>query len=112
MSEYGSYIKHTSKLWECKHSEDRSDWAAWCPACKQLHTWRTGVWPAGVPKWTFNGNLESPSFSPSLRYLSGTRCHLTLTDGIIEFHGDCPHAMAGQKVPIVDIPVDEHGHLL
>jgi hypothetical protein len=105
------YIKHTPKLWESKHDELRSDWAAWCPACKQLHTWRTGTWAPGVPTWKFDGNLEKPTFSPSLRYLTGTKCHLTLTNGIIEYHTDCPHSMAGLKIPLIDIPVDDLGHL-
>ena len=38
----------------------------WCPGCKGYH----GVWtqprPEGGPVWQWNGNIESPTFHPSL----------------------------------------------
>ena len=75
-------------------------WAFWCPGCDEPHR---------VPRdgrWTFDGNWERPTFSPSLLswadYPDGRRCcHLFIRDGHLEFLGDCTHALAGQRVPMV-----------
>jgi hypothetical protein len=31
-----------------------------------------------------------------------TRCHLNVTDGKIQFHGDCHHALARKLVDMLD----------
>ena len=100
------FIKHTPKLWEAKHDNGSgaSTFLFWCPACKAAHTYDTGG--QHRPNWTFDGNLESPTFTPSLRYLTGTKCHLFVTNGVIQYCGDCPHDMAGKSTPMVDIPED------
>lgn len=70
----------------------------WCPGCDQAH----GVY---VEKgnneqqivWDFNGNMEKPTFSPSI-LLSGHDkhiCHSFVTDGRIQFLQDCTHHLAG-----------------
>jgi len=76
----------------------------WCPGCEQLH-------PINVEKpnhfnavWQFNGNMESPTFTPSVNMVG--RCHYTITAGSITFHGDSKHKLAGQTVPLPDIPED------
>jgi hypothetical protein len=33
-----------------------------------------------------------------------TLCHYFIRDGKIEFCGDCPHELAGQTVPLPDVP--------
>lgn len=69
----------------------------WCPACNQEHHYH--VVPDG---WTFNGNWDSPSFSPSLRL---DNCHLFVTDGKIDYCNDCKHHLNGKsQVKMVDIP--------
>ena len=83
---------------------------ALCPACGFEHSFRVyleghGNWDADI--WTFNGNYEKPTFSPSM--LSNQdrsqehhpRCHSLLTDGIWHFLSDSTHAMAGQSVPMI-----------
>lgn len=69
--------------------------------------------------WTFNGNLESPTFSPSLLvtgYLNKEnpdgRCHSYITDGKIQYLSDCTHAFAGKTIMLnefgdYDSPVNE-----
>ncbi len=65
------------------------------------------TYPQGPHQWEWDGNLESPTLAPSLLYPEKKiRCHLFLKNGIIDFLGDCGHALAGQKVPIADIPED------
>ena len=91
-------------------------YAHWCPGCLEMHR---------LPdSWTFvNGNLESPTFTPSFRHSGMQRvkvdgtwtggwilgpdgkaleevCHYILTDGILNFCGDCTHFMAGISVPL------------
>ena len=68
--------------------------------------------------WTFDGNLESPTFSPSFKHFTsmpdGSRaadfvpwcCHYVLTAGVLNYCSDCTHAMAGQSVPLPDLPPD------
>lgn len=80
-------------------------WLFRCPGCDAdpldggLHCPTTG--------WTFNGDLERPTFSPSIlvRWESpqGPRvCHSFVTDGRIQFLSDCTHALAGQTVELPD----------
>lgn len=69
----------------------------WCPGCQFYHVFG--------PTWSFNGDMERPTFSPSL--LSNPswperRCHLLVRDGRIEFLSDCWHALAGQTVEMED----------
>lgn len=99
----------------------------WCPGCQRRHQVTTA--------WTFNGDLEKPTFTPSLLVRTGhylkeppvagdcycdfherypdeepmpwtcLRCHSFITNGMIQFLGDCTHALAGQTVDLPDIPV-------
>jgi hypothetical protein len=74
-----------------------------CPGCRRAHFFRTND-PRRGRNWTFNGNVEEPTFSPSLltQFPGGTRCRLYLTRGKIQFLSDCTHPMAGRTVDMVD----------
>lgn len=83
----------------------------YCPGCDSSHHFVTES--DGHPVWQFDGNLERPTFSPSMRIydmaIEGrrperTRCHYFLRDGQIQFLGDCAHALADQTVPLPDLP--------
>ncbi len=88
----------------------------WCPGCKEAHRVIT-------PAWTFNGNFDKPTLSPSILVTGSSRfptdaecdqaiatgqpvdlppkrCHSYVTDGQIQFLGDCLHPLAGQTVPL------------
>ena len=71
----------------------------YCPGCDMRH-----VLPPG---WTFNGNLERPTFVPSFRHQWGGEgkkcCHYNLTDGQLFFHADSTHKLAGQTVELPDV---------
>lgn len=79
----------------------------WCPGCNDAHRVVDG--PNG---WTWDGNETAPTFSPSIlvtfdvtdRPDLSRRCHSFLRGGVWEFLGDCTHAMAGQRVPMVPLP--------
>lgn len=95
-----------------------------CPGCKSEHAVNT--------TWTFNGNFERPTFAPSVLLRTGhfistfkagdscwctydaahpeapsgfacVICHSFVTDGRIQYLGDCTHAMAGQTVELPEI---------
>lgn len=85
----------------------------WCPGCEEasiFHVAREdGSLPAFGPCWEWDGNLESPTISPSLltqggRQGSGHVCHSFIRDGKWEFLTDSTHALAGQTVPMVPLP--------
>jgi len=96
-----------------------SGFSHWCPACEGMH-----ILP---DSWSFDGNLEKPTFSPSFKHsglqavfvngnwtgewkrdASGNTipfvCHYILTAGQLQFCGDCTHAMAGKTVPLPPLP--------
>ena len=83
-----------------------------CPGCKMGHKfvvkWGHGKGNQPQPMWSFNGNMEKPTFSPSLlnTWTYGPQhtkkvCHLFLREGILEFLNDCTHELAGKKVPLL-----------
>lgn len=78
-----------------------------CPGCDGGHAFdvrEDGLHDAEHPSWTFNGDLERPTCTPSLLYPDKTpRCHLHMRDGRLEFLGDCGHALAGSTVDMPDV---------
>jgi len=74
----------------------------WCPGCDEAH----GITYGARDAWTWNGDLERPTFSPSVLVQGppGTRCHSFVTDGRIQYLGDCEHALAGQTVDLPEWP--------
>lgn len=99
-------IKHTPKLWERRYA-DNSLWLFWCPGCGRGHVYQT-------PRWTFDGNVDYPTFSPSLLMFTTelgsnvrkTECHLFVKAGMMAYCSDNPHTYNGQTMPMLDIPPD------
>lgn len=81
---------------------DINGWMFYCPGCKENHAYMNDG------RWTFNGNLEQPTFQPSLLYTRGHHpdppdvCHIFMTDGKIQYLSDCTHELAGQTVEVPD----------
>jgi hypothetical protein len=95
----------------------------WCPGCDQPH----GITiEGGPPIWTFDGNYDAPTFSPSILCfvthttddddkplpvpVRETLCHYFIKAGMIEFCGDSPHKLKGQTVPLPDWPYAPGGY--
>jgi hypothetical protein len=99
-----------------------------CPGCGFSHTMPTRNYtPEGATRhdvsqyasWEYDGNAESPTFSPSLlvrwdswdgatgRPSKKNVCHSFIRAGRIEYLNDCTHPMKGQTVDLPDIPEDE-----
>jgi hypothetical protein len=88
-----------------------------CPGCEHLHSIPVIVSRFYSSVWIFNGDLNKPTFSPSIlnrwgKYVdpnyndedtdSGI-CHCFVTDGKIQFLGDCTHKLSGQTVELPEI---------
>lgn len=82
-------------------------WMIFCPGCRQYHAIYTEERNDCGAQWSFNGDVDHPTFSPSLKvtWTYGEQheqhcCHSFIRDGNIEFLGDCTHELAGQIVPL------------
>lgn len=74
----------------------------WCPGCDELHG--LAVDSKERPSWTWNGDPDKPTYSPSLLVRGQTQCHSFIRDGQWIFLNDCDHPLAGKTVPIPDLP--------
>lgn len=72
----------------------------YCEGCEKAHGFDS--------RWSFNGDFEKPTFSPSLLVEIGHYpnpsdiCHSFVTDGKMQFLNDCTHKLAGQTVDLKD----------
>lgn len=105
-----------------------------CPGCQDPQELSDGTTynPSGVhmlpfsgdagsrAMWQWDGNLEEPTLTPSILSSNGPYsdtgkplgiCHSFLIGGVFQFLDDCTHSMAGQSVPMPDLPTwaDESG---
>ena len=78
----------------------------WCPGCQEIHQL---PWPDRG--WTFDGNADRPTFTPSFKHqwfrkpvATLETCHYVLTAGVLHFQSDCTHILAGQVVPLPELP--------
>ncbi len=89
--------------------ETETGWMIRCPACNWHEFPKVGKPGAS---WTFNGDRERPTFTPSMNELINgpgehhrpdvptRRCHFIVTDGQIQFCGDCTHELNGKTMPL------------
>lgn len=101
---------------------DGTSMTLWCPGCRSGHTITVG----GSQTWTWDGNRERPTISPSIlawprktlidhtlegdaltdpsniREIPG--CHSFVRDGRWEFLADSGHDLAGQTVDVQPFP--------
>lgn len=98
-------------------NQGSSGYAYWCPGCKSAHvviTTRGSNDPG--PCWTFNGDVNKPTFGPSVKHFWPARtvngvvtpervfCHYFIVDGEIRFCPDCEHELKGQTIPLPELP--------
>lgn len=93
------------------HEGDVCGYQFACPGCGEPHAIPT----TGPKAWGFNGDVDRPTFTPSILVRSvkdpwgpvfdptPTVCHSFVRDGCIEFLGDCTHPLAGQTVDLPDV---------
>lgn len=87
-----------------------------CPGCASTRDGYDGLHMLPItgdgskrPTWTFDGNLEQPTLSPSILTRSSWEgveyvCHSFLRAGVFEFLTDSTHPLAGQHVPLPPLP--------
>ncbi len=88
-----------SKLHHAQGTDKHVMW--WCPGCQSVHT----IAVTGAKCWQLNGSDDAPTFSPSVlihKSRTSPRCHVFIKNGVIEYLGDCEHALANSKVPMLD----------
>ena len=98
-------INKAKTLARYTNNQGQDTYYFWCPGCKYCHGYP-------VPRWSYNGDFELPTFSPSLLiYYTDpetkqrvTCCHLFLTNGILDLLGDCPHDLKSKKIPLPTLP--------
>lgn len=91
--------------------------AHWCPACESMHAFALDGKNSNGAQWTWDGNVENPSFEPSMlitinaqshpHHLVGEPtevCHYFLRNGVIEYLGDCTHGLKGQRIVMPPLP--------
>lgn len=77
-------------------------WRHWCEGCKGNHVIYTDSRSQlSGHKWAFDGNLEMPTFSPSINIVG--ICHYFIRAGQIEYCGDSKHELAGKTVPLREL---------
>jgi hypothetical protein len=98
--------------------------AHWCPGCGEMHYITVSRPSANGAIWWFNGNVDKPTFSPSIHIKTGPYpdndsalgskpmghidiCHYFLREGVLEFLPDCTHDLKGRSIPLPEIP-DSH----
>jgi hypothetical protein len=83
-----------------------------CPGCRCSHAINVKLKNCSEgPLWSWNGSLERPTITPSILVTYGREprphrpqtCHSFVTDGRIQFLGDCEHTLAGQTVDLQPI---------
>jgi hypothetical protein len=90
------------KFHRVNRGEDIEQYIFVCPGCNGGSHGVTVK--GGPPCWTWNGDVNKPTVSPSLliNYSNGQICHFFIRDGKIEYLGDCTHELKGQTVEIPD----------
>lgn len=80
-----------------------------CPGCGHAHAVAVGDGPG--PRWEWNGRMDAPTFSPSIKaeWTWGPErerrvCHFYVNEGRIQYLGDCTHRLAGTTV---DMPAED-----
>ncbi|MFW2829866.1 DUF6527 family protein [Sphingomonas sp. ID0503] len=91
-----------------------------CPACNSWHVVSTS--PQARQQWTWNGDVERPTISPSILVRCGSAvdptfkrepgdppdvCHSFVVNGQIQFCGDSTHELAGQTVDLPPFALPE-----
>jgi hypothetical protein len=99
-------------------SGDPGTYQIFCPGCKTTHEINTQRKNLSGAQWSLSGDLNSPSFSPSINIRSGNYvagyeqevfedhssiCHFFITNGMIQYCGDSTHEFSGKTITLPEI---------
>ena len=92
-----------------KYAEEayKGAYSFFCPGCQTTHV----VWTDkndNIPTWDFNGDIESPTVSPSIKVVMPIKdkeniCHSFIRNGQIEYLNDCTHELRGKTIDLPNI---------
>jgi len=104
--------------------ECKAGWLVKCKGCGREHIIPT---KNQLPQhnWTFDGNVESPTFRPSINETCNdpsmkgyspqakrSCCHFTVTKGKIMYHGGTSHELIGKQLdlePFTELEIRARG---
>lgn len=110
-------VRRPNEEWVKRFGEGHEEYLLKCPGGCGEHRvivrWGASAGKA-EPAWTFNGDLDRPTFHPSLlvrwQFTNAEHgfdeshvCHSFIRDGKILFLGDCTHKLAGQTVELPEV---------
>lgn len=120
-------LKKPNSEYEKLQGEGHEEYLFHCFGCGHDHRY-TVQWGKNSnrtePRWAFNGDMNKPTFAPSLlmrwkdwpsdgeaaRILAGEKveikqniCHLFVTEGKIHYLADCTHEYAGKTVEMQEV---------
>lgn len=90
-----------------------------CPGCKGHHSLPVAINVKFDKEWKWNGDLVKPTVAPSVKHFLPDShyqqhpecplfiCHYHINEGVIEYCGDCTHALSGVKVPMTEFSAAE-----
>jgi hypothetical protein len=87
---------------ELLEDDGKTAYTFYCPGCKHHHMFFVQGYKIS---WGFNGSLDNPTFTPSLRnrYGDGKCCHLFVENGMIKYCDDCYHELSGKTIEMEDV---------
>lgn len=88
-----------------------------CPGCKLYHNLAFNGNPNPLKIWGFNGDLNNPTITPSILstiemtedsiskslFKGNNICHSFVTNGKIQFLGDCTHPLKNTTIELQEI---------
>jgi len=84
-----------------QNNPDDPEYMFECPGCGENHWFKT---TGSKPRWEFNGDLDSPTVTPSLlSKVNNSVCHFFVRDGKIQFLDDCTHDKAWSTVSMLKV---------
>ena len=110
MTDLSDAIRSSTVQISGKLRKGRSARFWFCPACEEMHPLPFG--------WVFNDDVNAPTFQPSFKHCwkavepnpetpagrPARCCHYIITRGQVAYCSDCTHALAGQTIPMPDLP--------
>ena len=103
LNHYAEYKEQGTVIHRLRQDDPRHpNLAIWCTACGCAHVFKD---KGQSPVWGFNGDMEKPTVTPSIRLTSNGRkggytCHFHIKEGRIEYCGDCSHDLSGKKLAL------------
>lgn len=106
MSQAGRFLRKFGQADDVIGYAAGAGYAHFCPGCKLMHGFACDAPFSNGCRWTFNGDLDKPTFSPSMN-IGDNWCHYLLTNGMLIYTpGNKGHSLSGRTVPLPELPLE------